>query len=62
VYGTGALLETLAAALGGHGWEFIDANGFRVDALKDGEQFHVSMLHVPFGPWQLATENSQPDV
>src|SRR6476661_4184246 len=21
-----------------------------VDALNDGEQFHVSMLHVPFGP------------
>ncbi len=21
-----------------------------VDALEDGEQLHVSMLHVPFGP------------
>jgi hypothetical protein len=29
--------------------EFFDALGFRVDALTDGEHFHVSMLHVPFG-------------
>jgi hypothetical protein len=34
----------------------------RVDALKDGEQFHVSMLHVPQGPWQRARANSQQDV
>ncbi|MGO9155583.1 hypothetical protein, partial [Mycobacterium sp.] len=27
-----------------------------------GEQFHVSMFHVPFGPWQLARANSQRDV
>jgi hypothetical protein len=27
-----------------------------------GKQFHVSMLHVPFGPWQRARGNSQPDV
>jgi hypothetical protein len=25
----------------------------RVDPLEDGEQFHVSMLHVQFGPRQL---------
>ena len=30
-------------------WELFDAYGFRVDALEDGEQFHVSMLHVQFG-------------
>ena len=28
---------------------------FQVHALKDGEQFHVSRLRVPFGPWQLKT-------
>jgi hypothetical protein len=42
--------------------EFFDALDFRVDALTDGEQFHVSMLHVPFGPWQHTRANSQPDV
>jgi hypothetical protein len=26
------------------------------------EHFHVSMLHVPFGPWQLTRANSQGDV
>ena len=35
---------------GGQGWEFFGAYGFRVDALNDGGQFHVIMLHVPFGP------------
>jgi hypothetical protein len=36
----------------------------RVDVAQfiDGEHFHVSMLHVPFGPWQRARANSQPDV
>jgi hypothetical protein len=34
---------------GGQGWEFCGAYGFRVDVLDDGEQFHVSMLHVPYG-------------
>ena len=29
---------------------------------KDREQFHVSMLHVPFGPWQRIRVNSQRDV
>jgi hypothetical protein len=29
----------------------LDAHGFWVDPRKDGEQLHVSMLHVPFGPW-----------
>ena len=43
-------------------WELFDAYGFRVDALEDGEQFHVSMLHVPFGPWQRTRANSQLDV
>jgi hypothetical protein len=47
---------------GGQSWEFFDALGFRVDALEDGEQFHVSMLHVPFGPWQFIGANSQRDV
>jgi hypothetical protein len=41
----------------GQGWELFDAYGFRVDALEDGEQLHVSMLHVPFGPWQLTRAN-----
>ena len=43
-------------------WELFDARGFRVDALEDGEQFHVSMLHVPLGPWQLIEAYSQRDV
>jgi hypothetical protein len=46
----------------GQSWEFFDAEGFRVDALEDGEQLHVSMLHVPFGPRQLTGANSQRDV
>ena len=25
----------------GQSWEIFDAEGFRVDALEDGEQFHV---------------------
>jgi hypothetical protein len=46
----------------GRGSELFDAYGFRVKALEDGEQFHVSMLRVPFGPWQLTRANSQRDV
>jgi hypothetical protein len=46
----------------GQSWEFFDAYGFRVDALEDGEQLHVSMLHVLFGPWQRTGANSQQDV
>jgi hypothetical protein len=46
----------------GPNWEFFDAYGFRIDALEDGEQFHVSMLHVPFCPRQLTGANSQRDV
>jgi hypothetical protein len=42
--------------------ESFDAQGFRVDAPNDGDQFHVSMLRVPFGPWQLIRANSQRDV
>ena len=30
--------------------------------LEGREQFHVSMLHVPFGPWQRTRANSQRDV
>jgi hypothetical protein len=30
--------------------------------LGRGEHFHVSMLHVPFGPWQRTRANSQRDV
>jgi hypothetical protein len=33
-----------------------------VPAPNADEQFHVSMLHVPFGSWQRARANSQPDV
>jgi hypothetical protein len=36
----------MSAARHGYGWEFFDGYGFRVDALEDGEQFHVSMLRV----------------
>ena len=36
--------------------------GFGTDALEDGEQLHVSMVHVPFGPWQLIGAYSQRDV
>jgi len=43
-------------------WGLFDAKGFRVDALEDGEQWHVSMVHVRFGPWQRTTANSQRDV
>jgi hypothetical protein len=46
----------------GQSWELFDAYGFRVDAVEDGEQLHVSMLHVPFGPWQLIEGYSQRDV
>jgi hypothetical protein len=46
----------------GQSWEFFDTYGFRVDALEDGEQSHVSMLHVPFSPWQRIRANSQGDV
>jgi hypothetical protein len=46
----------------GRGSEFFDAYGFRVEVLEDGEQMHVSMLRVPFGPWQLTRANSQRDV
>jgi hypothetical protein len=46
----------------GHSWEFFNTYGFRVNALEDGEQLHVSMLHVLFDPWQLTRPNSQEDV
>jgi hypothetical protein len=47
---------------GGQGWELFDAYGFWVEPLKDGEQLHVSMLHVPFGPRRLTMANSLQDV
>ncbi len=33
-----------------------------IDAFKDGEQLHVSMLHVPLGRCQCIRANSQRDV
>ena len=30
--------------------------------FEDGQQFHVSMLHVRFGPWQRIRAYSQRDV
>jgi hypothetical protein len=33
--------------------------GFESTRFEDREQFHVSMLHVPFGPWQRTRANSQ---
>jgi hypothetical protein len=56
------LAVSALAENGGRGQEFFDAEGFRVDALEDGEQFHVSIVHIRFGPWQLGTAYSQRDV
>ena len=52
------------ASLGNDGqtWSFFGPKELGVDALEEGEQFHVSMLHVPFGPWQRTGPSSQRDV
>jgi hypothetical protein len=52
------------ASLGNDGqtWSFFGPQELGVDALEEGKQFHVSMLHVPFGPWQRTGPSSQRDV
>jgi hypothetical protein len=45
----------------GVGWR-CQANPGGRDGRDDGEQLHVSMLRVTFGPWQRIRVNSQRDV
>jgi hypothetical protein len=51
-----------AAGVDGRGGGHDGVHGRASVLLGRGEHFHVSMLHVPFGPWQRARANSQGDV
>jgi len=53
---------TMPAGTGGGRTKGQTQDGDRNDLAEDAEQFHVSMLRIPFGPWQLTMANSQRDV
>ena len=62
-YGVAHVVPVLAVL---PGWRLLEGlRRLRVSGptrFEDGEPWHVSMVHVPFGPWQLIRAYSQRDV